>query len=387
MMLDEKRIDQTKGDQSKNAAPTLGGGGRLQLPQRGRAGMQFLGALQHYTGGALRSIARTEFETDPDGQAIIARKDEPTNQSWQERIEARKAVAERYTSYQMERLYQRYVAEEIYIRGIPAIEQRRAQAEAFMQLPPGPRLGSLELDPNLEMPDYYKGVEWHLMPGGWDSYDIMSPMMASGTAPLVFKRGGWAAVEVGDDNFQQRLDVANQFRTKFKNIYEPGSGGSHTLCMMNRVHPHAELHGSDLSAYLLTAGHISAEKLRIPVHLKQRDARRTREPSDHYEAVITYALQHEMTVECGIDTFKEMYRIMKPGGEIVVCDVPPFHAVSPFQSVILDWDTENRDEPYFSSTREMEWADVMREIGFTEVEAYSIGKQGYPYIQRARKPI
>ncbi len=381
MMLDEQRIDQ-----SKNASPTLAGGARIQLRQRGRAGMQFLGALQHYTGGELRSIARDEFEADPDGKDIIARKDDPASGNWQERIAERRVVAERYPSYQMERLYQRYVAEEIYIRGIPAIEQRRAQAEAFMALPPGPRLGSLELDPNLELPDYYKGVEWHLMPGGWDGYDIMSPMMASGTAPLVFKRGGWAAVEVGDDNFQQRLDVANQFRTRFKNIYEPGSGGSHTLCMMHRVRPDAELHGSDLSTYLLTAGHIAAERLRVPVHLKQRDARNTREPGDHYEAVITYALQHEMTVQCGIDTFKEMYRIMKPGGEIVVCDVPPFHAVSPFQSVILDWDTENRDEPYFSATREMEWADVMREIGFTGVEAYSIGKQGYPYIQRALKP-
>jgi SAM-dependent methyltransferase len=382
MMLDEKRIDQ-----STNATPTLGGGGRISLPQRGRAGMQFLGALQHYTGGELRSIARAEFEADPDGKAFVARKNEPEGRKWRERIAERRAVAERYFSYQMERLYQRYVAEEIYVRGIPAIEQRRAQAEAFMTLPPGPRLGSLELDPDLEMPTYYKGVEWHLMPGGWDGYDIMSPMMASGTAPLVFKRGGWAAVEVGDDNFQQRLDVAKQFRTKFRNIYEPGSGGSHTLCMIHRVHPDAELHGSDLSAYLLTAGHISAERLGIPVHLKQRDSRKTGEPSDRYEAVITYALQHEMTVQCGIDTFSEMYRIMKPGGEIVVCDVPPFHAVSPFQSVILDWDTRNRGEPFFSSTREIEWADVMRDIGFTGVEAYSIGKQGYPYIQRARKPL
>ncbi len=93
-----------------------------------------------------------------------------------------------------------------------------------------------------------------------------------------------------------------------------------------------------------------------------------------------------MTVQCGIDTFREMYRIMKPGGEIVVCDLRPFHAVSAFQSVVLDWDTQNRAEPYFSATREVEWTDVMRDIGFTEVEAYSIGRQGYPYIQRARKP-
>ena len=381
-MFNQKPIDQ-----SKNARQTLGGGARIALRQRGRAGMQFLGALQHYTGGELRAIARAEFEADPGLSAIAAREAEPPGVNWPERIAERRAVAERYTSYQMERLYQRYVAEEIYIRGIPAIEERRAQAEAFLTLPPGPRLGSLELDPDLELPDYYRGVEWHLMPGGWDSYDIMSPMMASATAPLVFRRGGWAAVEVGDDNFQQRLDVANQFRTRFRNIYEPGSGGSHTLCMIHRVRPEAELHGSDLSAYLLTAGHISAEKLRIPVHLKQRDARHTREPGDHYDAVITYALQHEMTVQCGIDTFREMYRIMKPGGEIVVCDVPPFHAVSPFQSVVLDWDTENRDEPCFSATREVEWADVMRDLGFTEVEAYSIGKQGYPYIQRARKPL
>lgn len=373
-------------DPSRNASAPLGGGARISLLQRGRAGMQFLGALQHYTGGELRSIARAQFDADAEGQAINARRHEPDARSWPERIAERRAVAERYTSYQFERLYQRYVAEEIYIRGIPAIELRRAQAEAMMALPPGPRLGSLELDPQLEMPEYFEGVEWHLMPGGLDSYDIMSPMMASATAPLVFRRGGWAAVEVGDDNFQQRLDVAKQFRTRFRNIYEPGSGGSHTLCMMHRVYPEAELHGSDLSAYLLTSGHIAAERLRIPVHLKQRDARATREPSDHYEAVITYALQHEMTVQAGIDTFREMFRIMKPGGEIVVCDVPPFHAVSPFQSVVLDWDTENRDEPWFSATRAVEWADVMRDIGFTSVEAYSIGKKGYPYIQRALKP-
>ena len=137
-MSGEKQVDP-----SKNASAPLGGGTRISLAQRGRAGMQFLGALQHYTGGELRSIARAQFDADPDGRAINARHGEEDGRGWPERIAERRAVAERYTSYQFERLYQRYVAEEIYIRGIPAIELRRAQAEAMMALPPGPRLGRL----------------------------------------------------------------------------------------------------------------------------------------------------------------------------------------------------------------------------------------------------
>ena len=79
-------------DPSKNASAPLGGGARISLAQRGRAGMQFLGALQHYTGGELRSIARAQFEADADGQAIMARKDQPDPRSWPERIAERRAV-------------------------------------------------------------------------------------------------------------------------------------------------------------------------------------------------------------------------------------------------------------------------------------------------------
>lgn len=360
---------------------------RLQFAQRGRAGMQFLGSLQAFTGGALRMQARTAFEADAEGQAVIARWNEPSNESWAARIAQAREIAERSTSYGFERLYQRYVAEEIYVRALPAVDAKKEDARGYMKLPEAPRVGTLELDPDFKIPDYFDGVEWHLMPGGWDSYELMSVVMVSGASPYVFKRGGWAAVEVGDDNFQQRIDVAKQFPKKhYRRIYEPGSGGSHTLCMLHKFFPQAELVGSDVSPYLLRGGHLTAEKLGIPVHLKQRDARRTREPDESVDAVICYALFHEMPVEVGRDTLSEMYRILEPGGDIVICDIPPFHAVHPFQAVVLDWETENRDEPFFSATREIELADTLRAIGFENVEAYPLGSQGYPYIQRARKP-
>lgn len=368
----------------QNAAPPT----RLQFRQRGRAGMQFLGSLQSFTGSDLRACARRAFEGDADGQSILARWNEPSNESWETRIAEAREVAERAMSYGFERLYQRYVAEEIYVRALPAVDEKRDEARSYMQLPYGARAGTLELDPDFKIPEYFDGVEWHLMPGGWDSYELMSVVMVSGASPYVFKRGGWAAVEVGDDNFQQRIDVAKQFPKKhYRRIYEPGSGGSHTLCMLHKFFPEAELVGSDVSPYLLRGGHLTAEKLGIPVHLKQRDARNTREHDASVDAVICYALFHEMPVDVGRDTLREMYRILEPGGDIVICDIPPFHAVHPFQAVVLDWETENRDEPFFSSTRAVELADTLREIGFDNVEAYPLGKQGYPYIQRARKPL
>ena len=46
---------------------------------------------------------------------------------------------------------------------------------------------------------------------------------------------------------------------------------------------------------------------------------------------------------------KEMFRILAPNGEMVISDPPPFRGVNPMQAVVLDWDTDNRAEPFFSA--------------------------------------
>jgi len=362
--------------------------GLVSLSQRGRSGLQFLGALQGYSSSRIRDVAKKSFEADPEGKKLIDEKEKGvSNESWPARIAKSRAIAEKYPAYRFERFYQRFVAEEVYARSIPAIEEKRSEAEAFLQPPKKDAGGSLELDDRVVLEDWYDGVEWHLMPGGWDGYDLYGASMMAGVGQYVFKYGGYAAVEAGDDIGQHRAQVVSQFPKKnYKRIYEPGCGGIPTLSVLAHAFPDAELVGSDLSTSLLRNGHIAAEKLGIKISLKQRDARTTGEPDESFDAVIMYALQHEMPVAVNIDVFKEMFRILKPGGDIVVNDPPPFAAVDPFQAVILDWDTDHREEPYFSEACATEWSEIMNEIGFVDVEAYAVGKLGYPFINRGRKP-
>ena len=359
----------------------------VTFAQRGRSGMEFLGSLQNYVAGTVRQRARADFNADPEGAAMAKGWKDRHNEPWSERIAKAKAVAERSATYRYDRLMQRYVAEEVYTKGLLATEQRRPEAQAFYALPIPKAGGTLELDPNLKVPAYETETEWHLMPGGWDGYDLMGINMGSGVGPLVFARGGFAAVEADDDLRQQRIDVAKQFRKKsYGRIYEPGCGGFGTLYAVHKMFPEAELIGSDLSPHLLKQGHQNAERLGVKVAFKQRDARDTREPSNSVDGVIMYALQHEMPVDFNYAALKEALRILKPGGDLVMNDPPPFAAVHPLQAVILDWDTEHRGEPFFTVTREIEWAKVMRELGFVNVEEYSLGAQGYPYIVRGSKP-
>jgi hypothetical protein len=70
----------------------------------------------------------------------------------------------------------------------------------------------------------------------------------------------------------------------------------------------------------------------------------------------------------------------------VLSDPPPFRAVDIFHAVILEWDTDHREEPFFTASCLADWAEELGKAGFTDVEAYAIGADGYPWITRARKP-
>jgi SAM-dependent methyltransferase len=358
------------------------------LTQRGRAGLEILGAMQKFSSATLREIARARFETSAEGRALSEQHAaDRAGTGVKERLGKAVAVAERDPAYRMERFIQRYVAEENFHRAIPAIEERRAGFEAFLQTPVDDVGGSLELMDGIEGPAYWEKTNWHLEPGGWDGYDLYGPVFAYGIGPLVFRHGGYAAVGVGDDIVDQRLRAIRMLpKTHYERIYEPGCGGGSTLLAANQVFPEAELYGCDLSSTLLKMADFVARQRGVPIHLRQRELTRTGEADDSMDAVVTYALHHELAPKDNVALFREMFRIMKPDADLLLVDPPPFRAVSMFHSVILDWDTKHRDEPFFTVTALQDWESELRKAGFVDVHSSAIGRDSYPWVIQARKP-
>jgi SAM-dependent methyltransferase len=237
------------------------------------------------------------------------------------------------------------------------------------------------------MPSWYDGVEWHLEPGGWDGYDLAMPMFAAGVGPYVFSLGGYAAVDVECDIRTQRHNVMRLFRNKaMQRIYEPGCGGATTLGVARQLYPNAELVGGDLSPALLRNGHFMSEMMGWNILFRQEDACAVAEKDGSVDGVISYALHHEMPPAITAKVIAEMFRILRSGGEMIINDPPPFRAVPPLQAVILDWDTDNRAEPYFSAAAMANLAEMMRAAGFVDVDEFALEKRGYPWVTRGRKP-
>ena len=361
----------------------------IALKQRGRAGLQLLGSLQYFSSTQLRDKAQQDFACQSEATAFEHEFQQAATQAqWEDRLRRGREVAERSPTYRRERFIQRYVAEQNFVRAIAAVEERRAEyLHEEAQRPPPKNPANLVLNPQLEVPAYYAGVEWHLEPGGWDGYDLQGPMFMAGIGPYVFRRGGYAAVDAGDDIMAHRAKVTALFpKERYRRIYEPGCGGSGTLGIVRRRFADTELVGGDLSASLLKRGHALSEMMGWNILLRQEDSRHTAERSGGCDGVIDYALHHEMPRTVTIDTLQEMYRILAPGGDIVISDVPPFRAVKPLQAVILDWDTDNRAEPYFSEAGTINLAHVLRDLGFVDIDERSLGPNGYPYVTRGHKP-
>ncbi|MDX6744071.1 class I SAM-dependent methyltransferase [Actinocorallia sp. A-T 12471] len=346
----------------------------VPVNQRARSGLEFLGALQGYTGGVLQQAAAARYAevvTDPPLD-LAAR-----------RASVRAALAD-HGPWLFDRLYTRYVAEEIYVRSIPAAEQARAAIEEWLDVP-GDAPGSLTLDPEVATPDYFT-AGFHLTTGGWDGHDLMGVVIHDLGYRYVLVPGGVGAARAGESLMDHRTQVAREApRRDYRHVLELGCGNGRFATVLSTEFPGSHYTGVELSATQLKYARARAVHEGRDWTLVQAPAEATGLPAGSVDLVAVFTLFHETPPKATEAVLAEAFRVLEPGGDLVIGDIAPQERNAAFRAVVLDWETEHRGEPFMRSYLQLDLPALVKQAGFADVEAYGLGKGDYPWIVRGRK--
>jgi SAM-dependent methyltransferase len=347
----------------------------VELAQQARASLQFLGSVQEFAGATLQKRAAQEYEravpnppSDLDG-----------------RRESVYAALENSAAWAFDRLLTRWVAEEIYVRALPAIETIRPHAEEWLDVK-APS-GSLRLDADLVPPAYW-AHGFHLTPGGWDGHELMGPAISELAFAYVLTPGGVGAVRTGENLNDQRTMVAAEApRENYRHIVEFGAGTGRFTFKLRNTYPSAAITAVDLSQTALRFAYAQASAVDARIDWIQAAAENSGMPDGCADLVTSYTLMHEVPESVNRRILAEALRILEPGGDLVISEIAPYEYHSAFRAVVLDWETENRGEPYWREVMAMDLPAALADIGFVDIEAYGVGGGIYPWVTRARKPL
>jgi len=350
----------------------------VALLQRGRASYEFLGELARFSGRELQARSRDYLETHPPEGGF--------DDADLTRIRQATAILEELPEYQFDRMITRVVAEELYRVGFEAIEDVREAVEEDYRVNEE-RGGTLELDPGFRPPAYWTDTEFHLTPGGWDGHPRMGYIIHDHLYPYVFTVGGVGAVQAGKSFTDQRAQVAQQGRKdRYRRVLEMGSGTGRFLLALQETYPDAEVHGVEISESGLHHSRLVAARHGYRFRLRKATAEATGYPDGYFDLVGIFTLFHEVPVPATKKIIEESFRILEPGGELVIGDVPPYREQGTFQAAIMDWETEHRGEPFWRASLVFDRAAALAESGFVEVEEYGLGETNYPWVTRGVKP-
>jgi SAM-dependent methyltransferase len=257
------------------------------------------------------------------------------------------------------------------------------------------RLGSLSLDPTLEMPEPMSHTDIHRMPGGYQRDQGGSDMWAGlmyHTSVDIYLRGKG---ETGfKPDFQARL-LAKIIREKYpalnpKRILEIGCGPGTQTAYWPEAFPEAEVHAIDVGPAMLRYAHGLAEAKGVAVHYHQMNAAKTTFEDGRFDLIVSIATFHETSSEILPAVMREAKRLLAPGGVFINLDVPYQTPTLPLvKQVTNDWQVLYNGEPFWTGFGDTDAGAALKAAGFPEagVFAYHDKTTALPwYVFGGQKP-
>lgn len=227
--------------------------------------------------------------------------------------------------------------------------------------------GSLRLNPELAVPNYHTAVDIHCQPGGYHSEfaaDDASAGMVYDRAVHIYAMG-----QMGPYNNDIGASIAlwlqeNHADFKPLRILDLGCSVGHSTVPYCEAFPKAEIHAVDVAAPMLRYAHSRAEGLGHKIHFSQQNAESMDFEDGSFDLIVSHILLHETSNKAIKNITKECARLLKTGGMMVHAETPPYKDMGPFEAFMLDWDTRNNNEPFWSRSHEIDLRELSANAGF-----------------------
>jgi ubiquinone/menaquinone biosynthesis C-methylase UbiE len=208
-------------------------------------------------------------------------------------------------------------------------------------------------DAAVDYPDYYRRQNFHGVKGGYlnpDAAMTYDPV----TQYVLPPNETWIRQGVGD-----RIQGSPQ------RILDLGCGTGSTTVLLKQKFPQAEVVGVDLSPYMLLMANRKAARLGLDLQLCHGNAEHTAFPDASFDVVTASLLFHEMPPEISVRVLQEAFRLLKPGGEVIILDGN--------QSTLrqTDWLMDIFEEPYIRDYAQGSVDAWMGAAGFDQVRTES----------------
>lgn len=242
--------------------------------------------------------------------------------------------------------------------------------------------GKLELNPDLQLPDYTRH-EIHIQPGGYIGNPFAGHLYHYGTNGFYQGRNFNDELHVGA---AQKLPVPQD--GKVLRILDVGTGIGQLAMALKERFPQAEVWGIDAGAPMVRYAHLRAVERSLDVNFSRRLGEDTQFPDNYFDIVTSYIMFHEVSPEGTRAMVKEAWRITRPGGIFYPIDFKLTNAPkrSPYGFFRLWWDHRWNNEVWALKFRQNGLPDLIRQAGFNLNEQAPEALAGFG-ILNASKPV
>ncbi|MEA5549416.1 methyltransferase domain-containing protein [Anabaena cylindrica UHCC 0172] len=214
--------------------------------------------------------------------------------------------------------------------------------------------------PSYYLQNFHHQTDGYLSDLSANLYDLQVELLFGGAADAM-RRRILAPLKSGLEKFQ--FLSQKQIR-----ILDVACGTGRTLKMIRAAFPQVSLYGTDLSpAYLRKSNELlSQNPLELP-QLLQANAEELPYLDDYFHVVTSVFLFHELPNTVRQSIIEQCFRVLKPGGVLIICDSIQ-KSDSPELTQVIDTFPKMFHEPYYRDYTTDDLGERLEKADFEKIE-------------------